>query len=60
MDTKFMIAQCNNFFLFWQLFQDLINPMLEEKIATDDEIQKHFNERKVIEKFNDMQDLLLN
>jgi hypothetical protein len=55
-----MIAQCNNFFLFWQLFQDLINPMLEEKIATDDEIQAHFNERKVIEKFNDMQDLLLN
>ena len=43
LDLNFLIAQCNDFFLFWQLFQDLINPMLEEEIATDDEIQEHFN-----------------
>lgn len=59
MPIKFMVAQCNNFFRFWQLFQNLINPMIEEKLASDDEIQTHFNERKVIEKFNELQDYLL-
>lgn len=38
MPIKFMVAQCNNFFRFWQLFQNLIQPMIEEKLATDDEI----------------------
>lgn len=33
--------------------------MLEEKLATDDEIQAHFSERKVIEKFNVMQEILI-
>jgi len=55
----FLIAQCNNFFRFWQLFQDLINPMVEGRMATDDEIQAHYNERQVIQKFGSMQDMLI-
>jgi hypothetical protein len=33
--------------------------MIEEKLATEEEIQQHFNERKVIATFNEMQDYLL-
>jgi len=55
----FVIAQCNNFFLFWQVFQDLINPLLKTGMATEDQIQDHFNERTIIQKFNSMQDQLL-
>ena len=58
-DISFLIAQCNNFFRFWQLFQDLINPVLQEKIATDEEIQASYNERTVIQEFNAMQDTLI-
>ena len=49
-----VIAQCNNFFLFWQIFQDLINPLIQSDLATEDEIQEHFNERTIIQKFNGM------
>ena len=52
----FVIAQCNNSFLFWQVFQDLINPMIVSGMATEDQIQEHFNERTIIQKFNKMQD----
>ena len=48
MSIDHMIASCNNFFTFWQLTQDLMNPMLEEGIATEDEIQDHFNQRTII------------
>ena len=34
----FVIAQCNNFFLFWQVFQDLINPMLQSGMTTEEQI----------------------
>ena len=55
----FVLAQCNNFFLFWQVFQDLINPLIKTGIATEDQIQDHFNERTIIQKFNNMQEQLL-
>ena len=32
----FVLAQCNNFFLFWQVFQDLINPLIKSGVATED------------------------
>lgn len=35
LSIEFRIAQCNNFFLFWQLLQSLVGPLLEEQIATD-------------------------
>ena len=56
---EFCIAQCNNYFLFWQVFQDLINPMLQSGMATDDEIQGNYNERTIIQKFNSMQEKIL-
>jgi len=27
---EYRIAQCNNFFLFWQLLQSLVGPLIEE------------------------------
>ena len=35
---EFVIAQCNNFFLFWQVFQDLINPLLQSRMTTEEQI----------------------
>jgi hypothetical protein len=51
---EYKIAQCNNCFMFWQLFQSLVGPLIEEEIATDEEVQEHYNERQVIGKFTSM------
>jgi hypothetical protein len=56
---EYMIGQCNNFYKFWQLFQSLIGPLVEERIASDAEIQEEYNERLVINTFNTIQDMLI-
>ena len=59
LSIEYMIGQCNNFYKFWQLFQSLIGPLVEEQIATDEEIQEEFNERQIINYFNTIQDMLI-
>jgi hypothetical protein len=59
LSIEYRIAQCNNCFLFWQLLQSLVGPLVEEEIASDQEVQDHYNERLIINKFNAMQDSLI-
>jgi len=34
----FLIAQCNNFFTFYELLEDMIRPVINQGIATEDEV----------------------
>lgn len=35
---NFLIAQCNNFFTFYELLEDMIKPVIDLGIATEEEI----------------------
>ena len=38
-----MVAQCNNFFTFYELLEEILRPVIEKNIATEDEVDLNFN-----------------
>ena len=55
----FLIAQCNNFFTFYELLEDMIKPVINQEIATEPEIDQNFNQRTIFLNFQKMQTMLL-
>jgi hypothetical protein len=43
----YMIAQCNNCFTFFEAMEDLIQPVRESKICTDDELEAAYSQRNI-------------
>ena len=57
--SSFLIAQCNNFFTFYELLEDMIAPVIDLGIATEEEIDANFNQRLIFLQFQKMQSNLL-
>lgn len=48
---EFMIAQCNNCFLFFEQMEDLLQPVRDMEICTEDELEAHYSQRNVQQYF---------
>ncbi len=46
-----MIAQCNNFFTFYELLEEILKPVIDRNIATEDEVDLNFNQRSIFMQF---------
>ncbi|CDW71658.1 ph domain containing protein [Stylonychia lemnae] len=54
----FLIAQCNNCFIYFELMEDLLQQVSDT--CTDDEIESHFSQRQIQSVFLKIQSVLLN
>ena len=43
----FLIAQCNNCFLFFEQMEDLLAPVRDSGLCTDEEIEAHYSQRSI-------------
>lgn len=48
---RFQIAQCNNFFTFYELLEDIVRPVVDQEIATEEEVDLNFNQRSIFMQF---------
>ena len=56
---EFIISQCNNAFTFYELLEGMIQPVISQGIATEEEVDAHFNQRVIFLKFQSLQTTLL-
>lgn len=48
LSDEFQIAQCNNFFTFYELLEEeIVRPVVENQIATEEEVDQNFNQRSI-------------
>ena len=59
LSAGFLITQCNNAFTFYELLEEMIAPVIEQGIATEEEVDQNFNQRAIFLKFQSMQTTLL-
>lgn len=55
----FLIAQCNNFFLFFEQMEDMLTQVRDLAICSEDEIEAHFSQRNIQQAFQRVQTKLI-